>query len=215
LLPDMDGINLLEEVKTQDRYRDLPIVVYTSKDLSMKEEARLKKYAGSVVLKSGLHSADKLLSDTATFLHRVHGTMPIRAQKAVDSLQGETSLAGKKVLVVDDDVRNIFALTSVLETSNMKVIFAENGRDGIQMLDKHPDVDIVLMDVMMPEMDGYETMREIRKNPRHQALPMIAVTAKALKDDREKCIQAGASDYLPKPVDELKLVELLKLWVKN
>src|SRR3989449_11778840 len=127
--------------------------------------------------------------------------------------QGE-KIDGRKVLVVDDDVRNIFAITSMLESNGLDVIYAENGKDGIQALERNPDVDVVLMDVMMPEMDGYETMRAIRRDPAHKALPIIAITAKALKDDREKCIQAGASDYLAKPVEADKLLELIRLWVR-
>ena len=122
---------------------------------------------------------------------------------------------GKKILIVDDDVRNIFAVTSVLETHGLDVLYAENGKDGISALERNPDVDVVLMDVMMPEMDGYETMRAIRRDPAHKALPIIAITAKALKEDREKCIAAGASDYLPKPVDADKLLELIRLWARG
>ena len=121
---------------------------------------------------------------------------------------------GKKILIVDDDVRNIFAVTSVLETHGLDVLYAENGKDGISALERNPDVDVVLMDVMMPEMDGYETMRAIRKDPNFKSLPIIAITAKALKEDREKCIVAGASDYLPKPVDPEKLIELIRLWAR-
>jgi CheY-like chemotaxis protein len=183
--------------------------------LTAREEERLKKYAASVVLKSGVQSPDKLLAETSTFLHRVHEKLPDRAKRAIEAEgEKELGLAGRNVLVVDDDVRNIFALTSVLESHQMNVRFAENGRAAIKLLEESSDIDVVLMDIMMPGMDGYQTMREIRKNGRFKALPIIAVTAKALKDDREKCINAGASDYLPKPVDDVKLIELLKLWVK-
>ncbi|HVG58757.1 MAG TPA: response regulator, partial [Hyalangium sp.] len=215
LLPDMDGIKLVEEVKTQPRFRDLPIVVYTGKELSGKDEARLKRYTGSVILKSGPKSPDQLLGDTALFLHRLDQNLTPRAREALamrDNRHDE-DLAGKKVLVVDDDMRNIFAITSVLENQGMQVSFAENGRAAIDSLKKSPDVDVVLMDIMMPEMDGYETMRAIRQDLRLSRLPIIAVTAKALKDDREKCMAAGASDYLPKPVDTDKLIELIRLWV--
>ncbi|NRD62900.1 HAMP domain-containing protein [Corallococcus exiguus] len=214
LLPDMDGIKLVEEVKTQQRFRDLPIVVYTGRELTPKDEARLRRYTGSVILKSGAKSPDQLLSDTALFLHRLDENLPARARAALAQRNDQDApLAGKKVLLVDDDMRNIFALTSVLENHSMQVVFAENGRAAIEMLGQHPDVDVVLMDVMMPEMDGYETMRAIRKDPKYASLPIIAVTAKALKDDREKCMAAGASDYLPKPVDTDKLLELVRLWV--
>ncbi|WXH30444.1 Sensor histidine kinase RcsC [Myxococcus stipitatus] len=214
LLPDMDGIKLVEEVKTQQRFRDLPIVIYTGKELTPKDEARLRRYTGSVILKSGTKSPEQLLSDTALFLHRLDQNLPPRARAALaQRTEQAAELVGKKVLVVDDDMRNIFALTSVLENHGMQVVFAENGRAAIETLEHHRDVDVVLMDVMMPEMDGYETMRAIRKDPKQASLPIIAVTAKALKDDREKCMAAGASDYLPKPVDTDKLLELIRLWV--
>jgi HAMP domain-containing protein/CheY-like chemotaxis protein/signal transduction histidine kinase len=215
MLPDMDGIKLVEEVKTQARFRDLPIVVYTGKELSAKDEARLKRYTGSVILKSGTKSPDQLLGDTALFLHRLDHNLPPRARQALAQRGNPENegLTGKKVLVVDDDMRNIFALTSVLENQGLQVSFAENGRAAIEALKKDPEVDVVLMDIMMPEMDGYETMRAIRQDLRLSRLPIIAVTAKALKDDREKCMAAGASDYLPKPVDTDKLIELIRLWV--
>ncbi len=216
LLSDADGTRLLEDIKTNPRFRDIPVVVYTGKELARKEEGRLKKYAESVILKSGAASPEKLLSDTALFLHRVEEKLPPKSKELLRARneQGE-KVSGKKVLVVDDDVRNIFALTSVLESHGLEVLYAENGKDGIAVLERNPDVDVVLMDVMMPEMDGYETMRVIRRDPAHKALPIIAITAKALKEDREKCIQAGASDYLPKPVDADKLLELVRLWIRG
>jgi CheY-like chemotaxis protein len=207
---------MLEEMKTQEKFKDIPVVVYTGKELSKKEESRLKKYAESVILKSGAASPEKLLSDTALFLHRLEEKLPDRAKELLRAQREEgEKMSGKKVLVVDDDVRNIFAVTSVLESHGLDVLYAENGRDGIAVLDRNPDVDVVLMDVMMPEMDGYETMRAIRNDPARKALPIIAITAKALKEDREKCIQAGASDYLPKPVDSDKLLELIRLWARG
>ncbi|TMA30667.1 MAG: response regulator, partial [Deltaproteobacteria bacterium] len=216
LLPDQDGTQLLEQIKTQERFKDLPIVVYTGKDLTKREETRLKKYAESVILKSGATSPEKLLSDTVLFLHRVESKLPPKSQELLKtSRELSDNVAGKKVLIVDDDVRNIFALTSVLESQGLEVLYAENGKDGIDSLERNPDVDVVLMDVMMPEMDGYQTMKAIRQDPSHKALPIIAITAKALKEDREKCIQAGASDYLPKPVDADKLMELIRLWTRG
>ncbi len=213
MLVNEDGARLLEDIKTQPRFQHLPVVVYTGKDLSKKEEGRLKKYAESVILKSAASSPEKLLSDTALFLHRVEENLPPRAKQLLhDQRKDGNDVTGKKVLIVDDDVRNIFALTGVLESHGVDVLFAENGKDGIAALDRNPDIDVVLMDVMMPEMDGYETMRAIREDPGRKALPIIAITAKALKEDREKCIQAGASDYLPKPIDTDKLVELVRLW---
>jgi len=216
LTTDEEGTKLLEDIKTNPKFRDIPVVVYTGKELAKKEEGRLKKYAESVILKSGASSPEKLLSDTALFLHRVDEKLPDKAKELLRAQHEEgEKIQGKKVLVVDDDVRNIFALTSVLEGHGLEVVYAENGRDGINALERHPDVDVVLMDVMMPEMDGYETMKVIRKDPAHKALPIIAITAKALKEDREKCIQAGASDYLPKPVDAEKLLELVRLWTRG
>ncbi|HZS35538.1 MAG TPA: response regulator, partial [Polyangia bacterium] len=214
LLPGSDGGKLIEDVKSNPRFRDLPIVVYTGKELQPGEEKRLKRYAESVIVKSGLQSPERLLEDTVTFLHRVDEKLPehtrsILAERRVH----DHALSGRKVLIVDDDVRNIFALTSVLETHEMQVIYADNGLAGIELLDQTSDVDLVLMDVMMPDMDGLETIRRIRKNPNHMSLPIIAITAKALKDDREKCLTAGASDYIPKPVDTEKLVELIRLWL--
>jgi CheY-like chemotaxis protein len=217
ILGDVDaGTHLLEDLKSQTRFKDLPVVVYTGKELGKKEEQRLKRFAESVILKSGATSPEKLLSDTALFLHRIDEKLPPHARELlkVQREAGEV-VTGKKVLIVDDDVRNIFALTSVLESHGLDVIYAENGKDGIEALERNPDVDVVLMDVMMPEMDGYETMRHIRKDPAHKALPIIAITAKALKEDKEKCIAAGASDYLPKPVDAEKLLELIRLWARN
>jgi HAMP domain-containing protein/signal transduction histidine kinase/CheY-like chemotaxis protein len=215
LLVNEDGGRLLEDIKTQEKFQDIPVIVYTGKELSKKEETRLKKYAESVILKSSTSSSEQLLSDTALFLHRVEAKLPPQAKEILrgQRQQGE-DVSGKKVLVVDDDVRNIFAITSVLESHGLDVLYAENGKDGISALERNPDVDVILMDVMMPEMDGYETMRAIRSDPAHKALPIIAITAKALKEDREKCIQAGASDYIPKPVDSDKLLELIRLWAR-
>jgi HAMP domain-containing protein/signal transduction histidine kinase/CheY-like chemotaxis protein len=210
VLPDRDGVRLIEDVRTKPELKNLPIVVYTGKDLSEAEEKKLKKLVSSIVTKSGPYSSDRLLEDVDLFLHRVDRTPATDADGRASSPWD--ALTGKTVLVVDDDVRNIFALASVLETHGVKVVFAENGRAGIEALAEHPNVDIVLMDVMMPEMDGYETMKAIRSNPKYDALPIIAVTAKALKGDRDKCLAAGASDYIAKPVDTDKLVELMGFW---
>jgi CheY-like chemotaxis protein len=215
LLPDMDGIALLEQIKRDDRHRDLPVIVYTSKDLTPKEESRLKRYAGSVILKDGAHSPDRLVQEASLFLHRVHEKLPDGVKQFLDDVgHADAALSGRNVLVVDDDIRNIFAVTSVLESHHMNVVYANNGRKALEALESNDGIEVVLMDVMMPEMDGYETMRMIRKNPNYAKLPIIAVTAKALKDDRDKCLGAGASDYLPKPVDADHLVELLKLWIR-
>jgi CheY-like chemotaxis protein len=213
VLPGEDGVQFLEKVRARDAARELPIIVYTGKDLTPEDEEVLKKYTQSVILKSAVHSPERLLSETALFLHRVESELPDRSKAVLDaSRRSDASVAGRRVLVVDDDVRNIFAMTSVLEASGLEVIYAENGQAGIEALTKDPSIDLVLMDVMMPGMDGYETMRAIRANPVFRGIPIIAITAKALKDDRGKCLEAGASDYLPKPVDTDKLLDLIRLW---
>jgi signal transduction histidine kinase/CheY-like chemotaxis protein len=213
LLPgEDDGLKLIDEVRARQELRELPIIVYTGKDLSVAEETRLKRSAEAVIAKSGPDSPEQLVKDTALFLHRLNGQASAE-EPSKEILDG--GLAGRKVLVVDDDVRNIFAISSVLESHQVEVIFAETGKLAMSALSEHPDVDVVLMDVMMPEMDGYETMKAIRRDPTHRSLPIIAITAKALKDDRDKCINAGASDYLPKPIDADKLVELITLWTKD
>jgi CheY-like chemotaxis protein len=308
-LPDMEGFEVLKKMKRQAKFRDLPVVIYTSKDLSKREETQLKKYAATILNKD-VQSPDRLLDETALFLHRVVSKLPEAKQRVLEeqreisarsgrstrpqnaaSVKGRSTsveatppfaadtsalagkkvlvvdddvrnvfaltsvleeqreisarsnrstrpqnaasgkgrstpteaappfaadtsaLAGKKVLVVDDDVRNVFALTSVLETYGLDVTYADNGRTCLEMLKVSPDVDIVLMDVMMPEMDGYETMRTIRQMENFQSLPIIALTAKAMQGDREKCLEAGASDYIPKPVDTDRLLAIMSSWV--
>ncbi len=213
VLPGDDGVRLVERVKTQPRYRDLPIVVYTGKELTDDEEQRLKKYTQSIILKSGVNSPERLLKDTALFLHRVEERLPERSKAMItESRKAEATVVGHKVLVIDDDVRNIFAMTSILEANGVKVIYSDNGRAGIQALENDPDIDLVLMDIMMPGMDGYQAIQEIRGIPRFRGIPIVAVTAKALPEDRDKCLGAGASDYLPKPVDATKLLDVIRLW---
>jgi CheY-like chemotaxis protein len=215
MLPDMDGLRLIEQIKGQVKFEDLPIIVYTGRNLTEEEEHRLKRNAVSVIVKSSPQSADRLLQDTVLFMHRVDQSVPTSLRPSPEDIaETKAALAGKKVLVVDDDVRNVFAITSSLETHKMQVLYAENGKAGIELLDKNPDVDVVLMDVMMPGIDGYQTIREIRSNPRHRLLPIIAVTARALKDDASKCLVAGASDYVPKPVNPDRLMEVIRLWTR-
>jgi len=162
----------------------------------------------------GVQSPERLLDETALFLHRVIGELPAAKQRMLETLHhSDEALIGKKVLVVDDDVRNIFALSSVLERHNMQVTIATNGEEAIQLVESTADLSLVLMDIMMPEMDGYETMRRIRKEPRFRMLPIIALTAKAMKGDREKCLEAGASDYIAKPVNTDQLLSLLRTWL--
>ena len=159
-------------------------------------------------------SPERLVDRAALFLHRVEATLPSPTRKLLGQLRtGDAPLQGKKVLVIDDDIRNVFALTSTLEQRGMKVVFAENGREGIDRLHQHPNTDLVLLDIMMPEMDGYETARAIRAMPRFEHLPIISLTAKAMKGDREKAIEAGASDYITKPVDVDQLVSMMRVWL--
>jgi CheY-like chemotaxis protein/signal transduction histidine kinase/HAMP domain-containing protein len=212
-LPDMDGFAMIEEIKKDPDLREVPIVVYTGKDLTTKQEAQLREVAQSIIIKD-VRSPERLLDETALFLHRVQKRLPEHKRKMLEQLhQSDALLHGKKVLVVDDDIRNIFAMTSLLERHGMEVITAENGKDAVQIMQKGLKIDAVLMDIMMPEMDGYDTMRAIRRMPQYQALPIVALTAKAMKGDREKCIEAGASDYISKPVDTDQLLSLLRVWV--
>jgi CheY-like chemotaxis protein/signal transduction histidine kinase/HAMP domain-containing protein len=213
-LPDIGGTELLGRIKDLPGYQDVPVIVYTGRDVGAPEDAELKRLSDVIILKS-VRSMEHLFDETALFLHRNEASMPESKRKLLRQVHGsDPSFDGKTVLVVDDDLRNIFALTSVLERHKMRVLFAENGRQGIEALRRHPHVDAVLMDVMMPEMDGYETMREIRRMPELSGLPIIALTAKAMKGDREKCIEAGASDYITKPVDVEQLLSLLRVWME-
>ena len=212
-LPDMTGFDLLEEIHKKPALQALPIIVYTSKKITRQEESKLMKIAKSVILKD-VRSPERLLAETSLFLHRVAANLPETKRKMLESLYDkDTSLKGKKVLLVDDDIRNIFALTSLLERNGVIVLSAESGKEAIQMLDKTSEIEIVLMDIMMPDMDGYETIKAIRKDKRHKKLPIIALTAKAMKGDREKCISVGASDYVPKPVNPDQLLSLLRIWL--
>ena len=212
-LKDMNGFELLETVKGNPQMRDLPIIIYTGKDLSQAEETKLRKFAETIIVKD-VKSPERLLDETALFLHRVEAKLPEQKRRMLERLHNADAVfAGKRVLVVDDDVRNIFSLTSMLEDHGMNVSFAENGKDAIALLRERQDFDLVLMDVMMPEMDGYETTRAIREMPTLKSLPIIALTAKAMKGDREKCIAAGASDYITKPVDTEQLLSLMRVWL--
>jgi CheY-like chemotaxis protein len=212
-LPDLSGFEILERIRDTASLSELPVVVFTGKELSPEEDARLHTLARSVVVK-GVESPERLLDETALFLHRVVADLPPEKQKMLDRLhRSDEALIGRKVLVVDDDVRNIFALSSVLERRGMSVLTAGTGREAIAMLQSTPDIAIVLMDIMMPEMDGYETMQVIRENPSLRRLPIIALTAKAMKGDREKCLEAGASEYLAKPVNTDQLLSALRMWL--
>jgi CheY-like chemotaxis protein/signal transduction histidine kinase/HAMP domain-containing protein len=212
-LPDMSGFEVLEKLSTQGASADLPVVVFTGRELSLEEDTRLHELARSVVVKD-VESPERLLDETSLFLHRVIAELPAEKQKMLDRLHhSDDALVGKKVLVVDDDVRNIFALSSVLERRGMTVLSASTGREAIALLESTDDVAIVLMDIMMPEMDGYETMQVIREKAAFRRLPIIALTAKAMKGDREKCLEAGASEYLAKPVNTEQLLSALRMWL--
>ncbi|MEG5172718.1 HAMP domain-containing protein [Microcoleus sp. B3-D7] len=212
-LPDMTGFELIEQIKQEATLKSLPLIIYTGKELTRSEESQLKRMAETIIVKD-VRSPERLLDETALFLHRVQANLPEPKRQMLEQLyQTDSTLAGKTVLIVDDDMRNIFALTSMLERHKMEVVYAENGREGIAKLQNTPEINIVLMDVMMPEMDGYETMQAIRNMPQFASLPMIALTAKAMKGDREKCIEAGASDYITKPVDTEQLLSLLRVWL--
>jgi HAMP domain-containing protein/CheY-like chemotaxis protein/signal transduction histidine kinase len=212
-LPDMSGFELLACVRADERLREIPIVVFTGRELSVDEEAELRRNAKSVVLK-GVRSPERLLDETALFLHRVVAELPPAKRQMIEALHdSDEALNGRKVLVVDDDIRNIFALNSLLERHHMQVITATNGQEAIELVESTDDLSLVLMDVMMPEMDGYETMRRIRNRQEFRSLPIIALTAKAMKGDREKCLEAGASDYVAKPVNTDQLLSLVRTWL--
>jgi CheY-like chemotaxis protein len=214
-LQDMSGLHLLERMRADKAMSQVPVIVYTGKELTKTEEGELRQLAQTIIIKD-VKSPERLLDETTLFLHRIESSLPPEKQRLLDSLhRSDPTLTGKKALVVDDDIRNIFALTSILERHEMDVQYAENGHDALKILNDNPDVDVVLMDVMMPEMDGYEATRRIRSNPTFEALPIIAITAKAMKGDREKCINAGASDYVTKPVDSDQLISLLRVWLSR
>jgi CheY-like chemotaxis protein len=212
-LPKMSGFALLEKVKTDERFRGLPVIVYTGRDLTRREETRLKKYAETIIVKD-VRSPERLLDETALFLHRVESKLPNEKRRILEQLHSSDEVfKGKRVLIADDDVRNVFALASVLERQGMEVQFAENGNEAIASLQADPEIDLVLMDIMMPELDGYEAMRRIREVPQFAKLPIISLTAKAMKGDREKSIASGASDYITKPVDTDQLLSLMRVWL--
>ncbi len=212
-LPDMTGFELLEKMHGEPALAEVPVVVFTGKELSEEEQARLKAMAKSIVLKD-VQSPERLLDETALFLHRVITELPPQMQNMLERLNGSNEvLKGRHILVVDDDARNIFALTSLLENQEMRVTTVTSGQAAIDVIRGAPDLSIVLMDIMMPEMDGYETMRVIRNLQEFRTLPIIALTAKAMKGDREKCLEAGASDYIAKPVNTDQLLSLMRVWL--
>jgi CheY-like chemotaxis protein/signal transduction histidine kinase len=212
-LPDMSGFEVLEELRGDAKLSDVPVVVFTGRELSAEEDAELHTMARSIVVK-GVESPERLLDETALFLHRVVTELPPEKQRMLERLNSsDEDLVGRTVLLIDDDARNIFALSSVLERRGMRVLTATTGREAIALADATPDLAIALMDIMMPEMDGYQTIHAIRQKPDFRRLPIIALTAKAMKGDREKCMEAGASDYLAKPVNTEQLLSALRMWL--
>jgi CheY-like chemotaxis protein len=209
----MSGFDVLEQIRDDAEIGEVPVVVFTGRELSAEEDATLHSMARSVVVK-GVESPERLLDETALFLHRVVADLPAAKQATLQELHSsDEDLVGETVLLVDDDARNIFALSSVLERRGMRVLTATTGSEAIDVINNEPSVAIVLMDIMMPGMDGYETMQVIRSEPRFRRLPILALTAKAMKGDREKCLEAGASDYLAKPVNTEQLLSALRMWL--
>jgi CheY-like chemotaxis protein len=212
-LPDISGFDVLHEMRNDSQLSDIPVVVFTGRELSAEEDMQLHSMARSIVVK-GVESPERLLDETSLFLHRIVTDLPPEMQRMLDRLNSsDEDLAGRTVLLVDDDARNIFALSSVLERRGMRVLTATTGKEAIQLVESTPSLAIVLMDIMMPEMDGYQTIQTIRQNPEFRRLPIVALTAKAMKGDREKCLEAGASDYLAKPVNTEQLLSALRMWL--
>lgn len=212
-LQDMSGFDLLKTMQGIDGCSRLPVIIYTGRDLSKEEEEELRHHAESIIIK-GVRSPERLLDESSLFLHRLETSLPERQRAMMRGLHDrDASLKGKSILLVDDDMRNVFALSSVLEDKDINIIVARNGLESLEKMDQHPEIDLVLMDIMMPEMDGYEAMRKIRQEHKNTKTPIIALTAKAMRGDRNACIDAGANDYLAKPVDTDKLLSLLRVWL--
>ncbi len=211
-IPDKKAYTLLDEIKKDSGLENIPVIVFTGKSLSINEEMKIRKYADSIVVKTA-HSYQRMLDEVSLFLHIVEDGKKKNAKKDIKKQQLDNVLKNKTVLVVDDDVRNIYSLTKALELLQMQVISAIDGAEGLKALEENPQTDVILLDMMMPNLDGYETAKRIRENPKFKKLPVIAVTAKAMMGDREKCINAGASDYITKPVDVDQLLSLLRVWL--
>jgi CheY-like chemotaxis protein len=212
-LPDASGYELLERMAGDDAFAFPPVIVYTGRTISADEEQQLRKYSRSIIIK-GARSPERLLDEVSLFLHQVEVNLPPdRQQMLAAARRRDAAFEGRRILVVEDDVRNIFALSSVLEPLGGHVVIARNGREAINRLAAKPAPDLVLMDIMMPEMDGIEAMQEIRRNPELRDLPIIALTAKAMPDDQQRCLAAGANDYITKPIDVDKLVSLIRIWM--
>jgi CheY-like chemotaxis protein len=214
-LPDMSGFELLNRLHSDEKLPKCPVIVYTGKALSEEENQELLKYAESVIVK-GAKSPERLLDETALFLHRVIADLPEEKQSTIRKLHNpDTALEGKQILVVDDDTRNAFALSKLLADKGLKVQIAQNAAKALEFLENLPETSLILTDIMMPGMDGYELIRTLRARVRYKQLPIIALTAKAMKGDREKCLEAGASDYLSKPIDPNRLFSMLRVWLSK
>ncbi|HEY4439971.1 MAG TPA: response regulator, partial [Candidatus Elarobacter sp.] len=210
-LPDMDGLSLIERIKAHPGHGRVPVIVYTGRELTEQEDAAIRRLSESIIVKDAM-SPERLIEETTYFLNQVEARLPEVKRPAAPS-NGNASLEGRTIIITDDDTRNIFALRSALEEFRMHVLTAESGAEAIALLRSHPEVDVVLMDIMMPEMDGYETIRRVRARDEWKNLPIIALTAKAMKGDREQCLAAGASEYISKPVDIDQLVALIRVWL--
>lgn len=214
-LPDISGFEIIKKIKSEGGKNIPPIIVYTGKELSKEENYELQKYAESIIIK-GVKSEERLLDETALFLHRTINNLPESKQEIISGLYDKEKIfQSKKILLVDDDMRNLFALSKILKEKSMEVVKAENGLIALQLLEKNPDTDMVLMDIMMPEMDGYEAMRKIREQEKYEDLPIIAITAKAMKEDKQKCLDAGANEYISKPIDVQRLLSLMRVWLSK
>jgi CheY-like chemotaxis protein len=214
-LPDMSGFDFIKKLENIKEHTIPPIIVYTGKELSKEENNELQKYAESIIIK-GVRSEERLLDETSLFLHRTISNLPKSKQLIINNLYDkEFIFQTKKILVVDDDMRNLFALSKVLKERGMEILKAENGKIALEVLKSHPDINLVLMDIMMPEMDGYEAIRGIRAQIKFKKLPVIALTAKAMKDDKQICIDAGANDYITKPIDTERLLSLMRVWLSQ
>ena len=207
------GIKLLEQLGNEEQLSQIPVILYADRELTAFESQRLQQCENNLTIKA-VRSQERLLDEATLFLHQIEANLPKEKRKMLRIVHdNEAILANKKVLIIDDDVRNAFTLATVLEDRNMEVVAGSNGKEGLALLEAHDDITIILMDIMMPELDGYKTMQAIRKHPRYSKLPIIALTAKAMKGDKAKCIEAGANDYISKPIDTSKLISLMRVWL--
>jgi CheY-like chemotaxis protein len=207
------GIQFLEQLQSDESLSQIPVIIYAGRELTQQEQVIVHQYENNLTLKA-VSSPGRLLEEVTLFLHQVEATLPKEKRKMLQMVHNkEAILKQKKVLIVDDDTRNTFALLTILEDKDMVVVAGKNGKEALELLEEHSDIDIVLMDIMMPEMDGYEAIQKIRAQPHLRKLPIIALTAKAMKGDKAKCIEAGANDYLAKPVDIDKLISLMRVWL--